>query len=604
MELRQQPSPLSGRLRALCVALLLFLTAQADSPSASLPRVVPPLLARHRELEARVARDAAALAPLARAALLETAADAAAAARDHARALVHRRAALAARLDRSVRSSLTVTDAVSGYAGIAAELQATGAPGEALSLLRKAANATGGRPALDPATRGVLAQLRAAAHDCKGEPHEALLAFREGLVLLSASAARGAQEVARAAAGGGERGGSAEGDGEAGGYAARPAPAGSAPPPLGSPASLELARSLAPDEALVFIDYARKAARAAGAAGGAAGGGGPARRAEGNGDTPPPGLPRPRRLADALAEEAAAATAALLARGPWSRHDQLPKTLIPGLAARPWHTTRAPPSGVSAGAAAGAWPHLAPVAAALAAAAPALAAEFDSLRDKGLLLRETECIHAARAGGGEWRWAATNGPWTEHDADGCAADMPAACALLARLRAARVPGLVVRRASYSAIGPRAHLRPHCGDANAQLKFHVGLRVPTLAGGGAAGVRVLGVDSDEGARAAAGGAAAAVEEPLPLEAACTTLRVANETRAWREGGVLFFDDSFEHEVVNACDAERVVFQLVINHPQLTGRGEVGVRGDGGAAWARAAGDERGAAAEADERRRGH
>jgi aspartyl/asparaginyl beta-hydroxylase (cupin superfamily) len=47
--------------------------------------------------------------------------------------------------------------------------------------------------------------------------------------------------------------------------------------------------------------------------------------------------------------------------------------------------------------------------------------------------------------------------------------------------------------------------------------------------------------------------------------CATLRVGNETRAWAAGRVLFFDDSFEHEVVNRCDAERVVFQLVFEHP---------------------------------------
>ena len=49
-----------------------------------------------------------------------------------------------------------------------------------------------------------------------------------------------------------------------------------------------------------------------------------------------------------------------------------------------------------------------------------------------------------------------------------------------------------------------------------------------------------------------------------------MRVANEVRAWQQGKVLFFDDSFEHEVRNRCDESfgpRAVFQLVIAHPDL-------------------------------------
>jgi aspartate beta-hydroxylase len=49
--------------------------------------------------------------------------------------------------------------------------------------------------------------------------------------------------------------------------------------------------------------------------------------------------------------------------------------------------------------------------------------------------------------------------------------------------------------------------------------------------------------------------------------CATLRVGNETRSWEEGKVLLFDDSFEHEVRNDCGSDRVVFQLVIRHPDI-------------------------------------
>ena len=74
-------------------------------------------------------------------------------------------------------------------------------------------------------------------------------------------------------------------------------------------------------------------------------------------------------------------------------------------------------------------------------------------------------------------------------------------------------------------------------------------------------------------------------------ACAHMRVDTETRTWRAGKVLFFDDSFEHEVWNDCDdgttvtdhndtagytnldqdgrslASRAIFQLVIAHPEL-------------------------------------
>jgi hypothetical protein len=39
-------------------------------------------------------------------------------------------------------------------------------------------------------------------------------------------------------------------------------------------------------------------------------------------------------------------------------------------------------------------------------------------------------------------------------------------------------------------------------------------------------------------------------------------------------VLFFDDSFEHEVWNRCETERVVFQVVIRHPEAHVPGAAG------------------------------
>ena len=46
-----------------------------------------------------------------------------------------------------------------------------------------------------------------------------------------------------------------------------------------------------------------------------------------------------------------------------------------------------------------------------------------------------------------------------------------------------------------------------------------------------------------------------------------MRVANVTKEWEEGKVIMFDDSYEHEVNNRCQSIRVVFQLVIRHPDI-------------------------------------
>lgn len=46
------------------------------------------------------------------------------------------------------------------------------------------------------------------------------------------------------------------------------------------------------------------------------------------------------------------------------------------------------------------------------------------------------------------------------------------------------------------------------------------------------------------------------------------RVGSETRSWTEGKTLFFDQSFEHEVWNRSQKERVVLSLQLRHPELS------------------------------------
>lgn len=113
-----------------------------------------------------------------------------------------------------------------------------------------------------------------------------------------------------------------------------------------------------------------------------------------------------------------------------------------------------------------------------------------------------------------------------------------------------VDKVTLLRVGYSAVSGDAHIRPHTGPTNEQLKLHFGVTVPP---------------------------------PLPPPAVGTTpcrweLTVAGQPRAWAEGDTLVFDDSFEHSVASSCsdhanvadsgDAhERVVVQLVLRHPHL-------------------------------------
>ena len=76
-------------------------------------------------------------------------------------------------------------------------------------------------------------------------------------------------------------------------------------------------------------------------------------------------------------------------------------------------------------------------------------------------------------------------------------------------------------AYFSLMAPGTRLRAHCGPTNVRLRVHVGIQVPT-----------------EG----------------------VAMRVGNETRPWRVGEPLVFDDSFEHEV---C-LTHTLFTLVTTH----------------------------------------
>jgi aspartate beta-hydroxylase len=83
---------------------------------------------------------------------------------------------------------------------------------------------------------------------------------------------------------------------------------------------------------------------------------------------------------------------------------------------------------------------------------------------------------------------------------------------------------------FSRLEPGAMIKPHCAPTNLRLTAHLGLKVPSGAG--------------------------------------CRIRVGREWRGWKQGKVLLFDDSFEHEVENLGTAEaRVVLLIRFFHPGL-------------------------------------
>jgi beta-hydroxylase len=87
----------------------------------------------------------------------------------------------------------------------------------------------------------------------------------------------------------------------------------------------------------------------------------------------------------------------------------------------------------------------------------------------------------------------------------------------------RVPGLTT--AGFSRMAPGTHIKPHVGWVTTVYRLHMGLIVPPDC----------------------------------------ALRVGSETRSWREGECLVFDDTVEHEAWNRSEATRVVLLLDFLRP---------------------------------------
>ena len=107
------------------------------------------------------------------------------------------------------------------------------------------------------------------------------------------------------------------------------------------------------------------------------------------------------------------------------------------------------------------------------------------------------------------------------------AAFPKTLALLEAVQQPDVPGKSPI-ALFSRLRPGAHIPPHTGLMNTRLVGHL----PIIAPKGCA------------------------------------LRVGNQTREWREGDLLIFDDSIEHEAKNGSRQDRVVLLFDIWRPELT------------------------------------
>lgn len=103
---------------------------------------------------------------------------------------------------------------------------------------------------------------------------------------------------------------------------------------------------------------------------------------------------------------------------------------------------------------------------------------------------------------------------------------PKTCALVAKVSDAA--NCKRGQVKFSIMYPGTHVWAHTGPTNCRLRAHLGLVVPPK-------VRI---------------------------------RVANETRAWKEGKFIIFDDSFEHEVWHEGDSFRLVLIVDFWHPGLT------------------------------------
>jgi hypothetical protein len=164
------------------------------------------------------------------------------------------------------------------------------------------------------------------------------------------------------------------------------------------------------------------------------------------------------------------------------------------------------------------WHERTAAAAALERAFEVIRAEFRSLDTQ---LRSHPEPHLVGAGAWNQFTLVRGGKAREENVARC----PRTAQVIAGLPACSGDGATVY---FSVVEPGTEIKPHCGFSNARIRHHLGLEVP------------------EG----------------------VALTVAGETRAWKEGECLVFDDSFEHSVRHAGRVRRAVLLVDCWHPDLT------------------------------------
>jgi len=122
---------------------------------------------------------------------------------------------------------------------------------------------------------------------------------------------------------------------------------------------------------------------------------------------------------------------------------------------------------------------------------------------------------------------------------------------VARSLAREAPGVILGNPAaqvvYSVLLPGSKVLPHCGPSNEVVTCHLALKVPKTAVGNN---KTLGMS------------------------------VGGETRQWREGEWLCFEDSFEHKVWNFGKSPRVVLLVSMLHPRRWGANGAGASQDDG------------------------
>jgi Aspartyl/Asparaginyl beta-hydroxylase len=238
----------------------------------------------------------------------------------------------------------------------------------------------------------------------------------------------------------------------------------------------------------------------------------------------------------------------LMLNGPWKTHLQMPRNFNPSLSSFPWYIPSmthghgrviTPDVNVQSEDTRyeitnNLYSFITPFLTHLESISSDLLSDYYKylFKNSSLMRTDQDCIQ--ESGIGTWGRFEITSIANELDERGCASSVaPTACKWLEHVRKS-FHFIHIARAGYSVVQPNTWIKPHFGSTNEKLKIHVGLSIPN---------------------------------PSLSHEPCTWFRVGNITHTWKNHSVIMFDDSYEHEVRNTCQQERVVFQIVFRHLDL-------------------------------------